>query len=198
MNTTIRTFSGAFFDFAAPTPQMVRLEDIAHALSNCCRFCGQSREFYSVAQHSILVSELVLTDDLGPNVYDEVRLQALLHDASEAYTGDIVTPLKRILPDFQVIEAGIQAVIEIALLSLQPTPETEARIKVADREALAIEGGDYMPGRTGEYGIPISGRRSIPALPPPLAEALFLDRFTMLTRSNGFKTPQETHDAPRA
>jgi len=69
-------------------PDEVDLEDIAIALSNLCRFGGRCRQFYSVAQHSLWVADQV--KELRP----ELELCALLHDAAEAYVGDVVSPIK--------------------------------------------------------------------------------------------------------
>jgi len=82
----IQTHSGLKIDPIDPQPEDICLEDIAHALSNICRFTGHCNEFYSVAQHSVYVS-----------VYssNENALWGLLHDASEAYLCDIARPVKR-------------------------------------------------------------------------------------------------------
>jgi len=84
-NATIGLFSGGTFDILNPRAEDVRIEDIAHALSQQCRFTGHTKTFYSVAQHSVLASTLVAAPD---------ELWALLHDASEAYMGDMNRPLK--------------------------------------------------------------------------------------------------------
>jgi len=95
MNTKIQTYSGKILDFADPKPEMFCIQDIAVGLAHTCRFSGQTGRFYSVAQHSIMCVDLVA---------DKYKLQALLHDASEAYMSDIVKPLKNLLPDYQATE----------------------------------------------------------------------------------------------
>lgn len=84
----IETYSGKEYHFAEPTPDMIEIDDVAHHLSHICRFTGAVNKYYSVASHSILVAYL------SP---PEHRLQALLHDATEAYVGDVSSPLKRLI-----------------------------------------------------------------------------------------------------
>ncbi len=96
----IQTHSGIAFDLLNPTPDMIDIGDIAHALSNVCRFGGHCREFYSVAQHSVHVAQWAYeatAEDysyIDPSMASEVALWGLLHDAPEAYIGDMVRPLK--------------------------------------------------------------------------------------------------------
>ena len=85
-NCWIQLHSGKRMFPLAPTPEMISIEDIAHALSNICRFAGHCREFYSVAQHSVMVSVHVSRKNL---------MWGLLHDAAEAYLCDIPTPIKK-------------------------------------------------------------------------------------------------------
>ena len=97
------TNSGILVNILHPTPQMIEIEDIAHALSNICRYGGHSKKFYSVAQHSLFVCLL------APK---HLKKEALLHDAAEAYTGDVVKPLKVILGEkYECIEAGFMRAI---------------------------------------------------------------------------------------
>ncbi len=84
----ITTYTGKKFSFIDPQPEDICIEDIAHHLSLICRFNGACRVHYSVAQHSVLVAEMVP---------DKLIAQALLHDAGEAYYGDITSPFKRVL-----------------------------------------------------------------------------------------------------
>lgn len=98
----VQTFTGKMFWPLDPRPEEVDVEDIAHALSLMCRFGGHCDEFYSVAQHSVFVSE---------NVPPESKLAALLHDASEAYLADVTRPVKKSLPDYFKIEDNLTRVI---------------------------------------------------------------------------------------
>lgn len=84
---TILTYSGNFINPLEVNPEDIRLLDIAHSLSNLCRYNGHVDHFYSVAQHSVIVAQ-----QFEPFSY--LRRWALLHDASEAYLGDVVAPLK--------------------------------------------------------------------------------------------------------
>ncbi|MEM4379972.1 MAG: hypothetical protein QXL01_04720, partial [Thermoplasmatales archaeon] len=86
MEPWIETYSGKKFDYLAQSE--LDIEDIAHALSNLCRFNGHTRVFYSVAEHSVNVSSMVPP---------ELKIAALLHDAAEAYIGDVPSPLKQLI-----------------------------------------------------------------------------------------------------
>lgn len=100
----IRTYTNKRFDFLNPTPDSICIEDIAHALSLTNRYGGHTGKGYSVAEHSYIVSHFVPP---------EYALQGLMHDAAEAYTGDIPSPLKALLPDFKVIEKNVEDVINL-------------------------------------------------------------------------------------
>lgn len=129
----IQTFSGIYFNLLNPCPEDVRIDDIAHALANLCRFGGHTRRFYSVAQHSLLVAELV-----PPGL----AFQALLHDAAEAYCGDMVSPLKMCVPGYVTIQKRIEAAIAERFNIPAELPD---EIKRADLVALATERRDLMP-----------------------------------------------------
>ena len=104
-STWIQTFTGRQFWPLEPRADEIFIEDIAHHLSNLCRFTGACRSFYSVAQHSVLVS---LCAPPGEN-----PLWGLLHDASEAYLIDVARPVKRsaALVGYRVAEARMMEVI---------------------------------------------------------------------------------------
>ncbi|MCD0159714.1 hypothetical protein IHN63_00175 [Deinococcus sp. 6YEL10] len=151
--------------------------DIARALSMKVRFGGFVSQFYSVAQHSVMVSLLV------PGEY---ALTALLHDATEAYTADVVTPQKRVMTQFQQVEEALWQ----AIAAWHDLPaEIPACVHHADAQALIWEAKLLLAG--GPMWIPESVHPDIPAelirrfpragLFPLTAEGLFLDRYAALT-----------------
>lgn len=125
----------------------VRLDEIAHALANVCRFGGHCREFYSVAQHSVLCYDIMrdLTDD------PTMHLVALLHDASEAYVGDMPKPLKDCFPEFEAFEFNIQHAIadhfgfDVSLVGSK-------LMKLVDEMALKTE-SDVLIDKTGRVWV---------------------------------------------
>lgn len=129
----ILTSTGKRFDLFEPDADMIDPRDISHSLAHLCRFNGHTREFYSVAQHSCIVAELVP---------EEHKLAALLHDATEAYLGDVTKPLKQWMPDYRGFERVIwQRVCERFDLTL----DLPTCVHQADLVALATERRDLMP-----------------------------------------------------
>lgn len=94
----LQTFSGIAFYPMDPRPDEIIITDIAHALSMKCRYAGHTEKFYSVAEHSILVSRYVPV---------EHALWGLMHDAAEAYSSDIPSPIKKYLIEWKSIETNI-------------------------------------------------------------------------------------------
>lgn len=107
--TSFKTYSGLDFDFSDIKESSICLEDIAHHLSKVERFGGSlsSHHFYSVAQHSVIVAAIAL---IKCDNVDFAKF-CLLHDASEAYLGDVITPLKTFLKDYQKIESNLSEII---------------------------------------------------------------------------------------
>ena len=141
--TWILTRSGRKFDLLHPTAAMVDIADIAHSLSMQCRFNGHTTQFYSVAQHCMLVADLVPA---------EHQLAAMLHDATEAYVGDLVRPLKEGMRHYaegfgarclyeETEERVWRAICDRFALDY----ELPACVKHADLAALATERRDLMP-----------------------------------------------------
>lgn len=166
MHTWIRTASGALFDPYAPRACDVNIRDIAHALSNICRFAGHTRRFYSVAQHSVNVSLRCSDPRYG-----------LLHDASEAYLDDIRAPLKRseVFAGYRTLERGVQsAVYERFGLDVALEPHD---LHSADEQECASEMSALMPN----VDLPNDPRQhEIVPLSPLEAQRLFLERFLVL------------------
>lgn len=107
VKNTIRLRSGAYFDFLDPQPDQFTLGDIQGALSKICRFGGQIDRFYSVAEHLVHCADVAKRDGLDIDVQRAV----LLHDATEAFVGDVVKPLKIMLAEYGHIEDRVEAVI---------------------------------------------------------------------------------------
>jgi 5'-deoxynucleotidase YfbR-like HD superfamily hydrolase len=130
----LQTVSGRWVNPFDPDPEQLDIGDIARALANQCRFGGHCRVFYSVAQHSVIVSELV--EQRGGDVEDVFA--ALMHDASEAYLGDMPHPLKHRSPlgaAFKDAEDHLEAALRQHFAIKPDVPE----IKRADRALLATE-----------------------------------------------------------
>lgn len=167
----ISTVSGKRFYFDEPTPDMIDIEDIAHALSNMCRFTGQCKAFYSVAEHSVLASQVVARPDR--------RFEALMHDATEAYCSDIARPLKQLLPDYQAVEKRIWwAVAE--KFGLPRTMSID--VKDADMAMLKAEVNVLLPPRVAR-DLALPGEPAAVAIScwsPATAKAMFLQRYDAL------------------
>lgn len=186
----MQTYSGKQFWPLDPHADEVDIGDIAHSLSLQCRFAGHCREFYSVAQHSVLVSleaeEATHKAEETPNrVADPARVRlaalwGLLHDASEAYLIDVPRPIKPHLAGYRGIEVRVQDVIcEHFGLPLDPP----AVVHVADGVLLATEARDLM-GRQPAPWAPMPPPRGnrIEPWPPGHAKSMFLKRFADLTQ----------------
>lgn len=175
------TITGRRVHVMSPRPEDINLEDISHGLARACRFGGHVPLHLSVAQHSVLVSH-VLDCDLGKD--HTLQMIGLLHDATEAYIGDMIQALKRNLPEYKAVErqwalAIGQAVgLDDLLADLPPV------VKVADEMAFHAEWRDNFPDRP-----PVAGAKATlhPALGEPfaVAKANFQQRYKLLARALG-------------
>ena len=169
----IQTYSGLKFYPLVPAGAIL-IRDIAHALAMQCRYGGHSLWHYSVAQHSVLVSQIV-----PPSM----ALSGLLHDASEAYLVDLPRPVKhsRYLDGYREIEERLEEQIAKAFELPYPFPQ---EVKEADLEVYYSEARALFTKVHPDWEIPIPKVNiEIATLNPYEAEVLFLDRFKELTNN---------------
>ncbi len=180
----MQTFSGRRYWPWNPHPKDVYIEDIAHALSLQCRFAGHPQEFYSVAQHSILVSQ---------TVPPQHALWGLMHDAAEAYVGDLILPVKTGVHEYRRLEnLNLNVIARHFGLSMPIPPD----VKRADVIVLATEARDVMSGQCHDWGIqhlPLDER--IELMGPMDAEMAFLDRFIELKSRVSLDRASATEEA---
>lgn len=154
-NTSVKIHGGVYFDFLKPEETDVTIEQVAHHLSMCNRYCGALTVPISVAQHCVLVDDIVqvLMAEKGLLIPDEdleywlIRKDALLHDATEFVMGDMVHPLKIICPDFKKHEDNIN---EVLASKLGYRIDMPAEIKQADLIARYIECNSFDPSFSPE------------------------------------------------
>lgn len=146
----IQTASGRAWSLTAPTPDAVHWRDIAESLAKICRFNGHSRYFYSVAQHSVIVADMLIP---------EYRLHGLLHDAHEAFIGDMTAPVKGVLKDLggyeaigHLAEITDRAVFAAAGLSFPWPTDIRTAVKWADMTMLATERRDLLADSAMPWG----------------------------------------------
>jgi len=177
----IETYSGLKFHFAAPSPDEVAIEDIAHALSLLSRYNGHTTRFYSVAEHSILMTwharAMGITDPFH-------LLTVLLHDGAEAYIGDMPRPVKMQMQAFKDVEQTIDVAIATKFCLFYPFPDY---VKEFDRRILRDEREQAMSTSNNKWGTdelePLGVKLHFWS--PDDAEEKFLEEFFRLTRDYG-------------
>lgn len=182
MDANIVTYTGKVFDLLNPKPEMVCIEDIAHSLAYQCRYGGHAKFFYSVAQHCVLMAR---NRDLPGD-----PLQKLLHDAAEAYIGDLISPWKKLLwvsdggngASVHRFEQEIQEVIREALgVDLNPSAE----VKTSDKIMMATEIQDLMPTMPDGFDWGVDLNTAVKEIIGPWgcrwAERQFLDTYHQIT-----------------
>lgn len=189
----IQTVSGGMVFPTAPDPREINLEDIAHSLAMQCRFNGHCREFYSVAQHSVIVSRHC----------HRFPLLGLMHDAAEAYVGDIVRPIKLQIKAFSELEQTVWRSIA-AMFGLPMRASAAARDEVLrmDAAVLATELRDLMAPPPWPWA---GNQKPLEEVIVPVewreAKRMFLDRFRLLTEEplpGPRRTNEENQVDPRA
>jgi hypothetical protein len=204
----IELTGGGFFDLLNPDPAAVRASDIAAALSKLCRYTGHTTEFYSVAEHCVLVHDLLWSEGYRGSILPA----ALLHDAAEAYCTDISAPLKFALravecgsnyetadnaawfvsPEFRGTYSRISDGIEAAIAErydLSVEQLDDPIIKHADLWALRIEATKLLPSGGSHWRYPGDVPSHLPPTVswgggrrPEVAETIWLSRFAQAVR----------------
>lgn len=156
MTPTVETYTGRVVSLLEPTPGQITFVDIAMSLSRQTRYNGHTGYIwgYSVAQHSVWVAYAI---NKLYGVPSQTKLKALLHDAHEAYTGDIIAPVQAIEPLSEIIkpiQKNLQTVIHKAFGIDEPTDEEIAMIKHADHCALAVEAAHLMKSAGEGWDLP--------------------------------------------
>jgi len=168
----IACFTGTMVAPLNPDPETIMIEDIAHALAMQCRFTGHTRWHYSVAQHSVGVSQLVPDTD---------RLRGLLHDATEAYLSDIARPIKRFAGEFGAVYTAVEDGLMEAVSARFGLGDIMTKaVKDADNIMLANEIRTLMPESPSFDGwetYPDVPPGMLMALTPEQAEANFMHRY---------------------
>lgn len=183
------TYTGKRFYPFNPDPEAIFIEDIAHALSSQCRYAGHTKKFYSVAQHSVLVSRYC--DPLVNSFHKETEnaVWGLLHDASEAYITDLPRPIKHApgMEKFRDAEKKIELAIAERFSLPLPIPRC---VEIADKRLVLTElrdmhNWDFWAPRVQqiveEFGQPYPDLK-IESWSPEKAEVLFLTRWGGLTK----------------
>lgn len=155
----IRTYTGIYFNVFEPTLDMINIEDIAHALSNQCRFGGHLPTYYSVAEHSLVCHNLASKNN---------KKAALLHDASEAYMLDIPRPIKQALKDYKEIEHKLMLLVAEKFGFQYPL---NSSIKTIDEIVLEQEWNELMIKTT---------KQTLKCYSPEYAKHKFLEAFNLL------------------
>jgi uncharacterized protein len=188
-----RMLSGRRLDLLDPSPLDIEIEDIAHGLARVARWNGQTMgdHAFSVAQHCVLVENIVLHVDKG--LSKDARLKALLHDAPEYVVGDMISPFKAALGlDYKAFENRLLSAIHIRFgLPPKTAAELEGTIKSADKMSAYLEAtqlaGFSIPEAEKFFGRPrgLDGEGSrkffhLKPLPTNDAAELFLNKFKQL------------------
>lgn len=165
------TFSGIKFYPLDPRPEEILIEDVAHALSMVCRFGGHTRIFYSVAQHSVLVSS---------KLPDELKFVGLMHDATEAYLGDMIRPLKLEMPEYREVENKLWKIMAEKWGLPEKIPDL---VKYHDNCALMTERRDLIAATDYLWGLEKdfpAYEEKVQCMKPVEAEFLFHELFKKL------------------
>lgn len=145
------------FDYNFIDPMKIQIQDIAHHLANCNRYGGSLPldVHYSVARHSIAMAKAALRGNFKGLDKTEIAYAALMHDASEAYLGDVPKGLKNMLPDYQELESAVTDVIDVAF-KVSRDLEVHKIVKELDEGIFIEEVFHFFPNHSHEFNLPVS------------------------------------------
>ncbi|WP_051504140.1 hypothetical protein [Sphingomonas jaspsi] len=178
LSAGIRLFSGVMFDYDNPHLSDVAVQDIAEGLGKICRFAGQCRHFYSVAQHAVNASYIVA---------EGFEFDALMHDTAEAFTNDIPRPMKSKIPGFKELETRIEGAMSRLFNFSYPLPP---EVRLVDDQMLKLEKEELLPNDHSNWAIldyvgdvsHLKPRVDLTPWPADLATYRFLERYEELSR----------------
>lgn len=167
MSSEIFTYTGKVVDPFNLNINDIDINDISHALSMTCRFCGHCNKFYSVAQHSVIISRFASKEN---------KLWGLLHDATEAYFGDLPSPIKKSIPFYKDAEIQASKIIAKKFNLPESIPD---EIHSLDKRLLLTESFYLMPKPiyNGEYDIDPLHVSDFICLSPDDSQMLFKSTF---------------------
>ncbi len=177
MDHFVETHKGWLVDLSEPDPASICIDDIAIALSKQARYNGHSRVAWSVADHSLLCVDYA-RQMFGAG--DLMSLWMLLHDAHEAYTGDIISPLKympELIDAITVIEERLQRAIETSCGIGRPPPVVQQVIELVDQCALAVESHHMIHSKGEHWGLPPVNKDALDLFDEPVSEEATRARF---------------------
>jgi hypothetical protein len=179
----VETYTGTKFYPFEPNPEHINLLDIAHPLSQMCRFTGHCEFFYSVAQHSINCAKEMMLLGEPPRM----QLYALMHDASEAYLQDIARPIKSSIGNYEEIEAKLMDAIWDAFGIPRPSEDEWQKVKQVDDLMLLNEAKILMKCKhwdLGEFPVIQNARFRITEMSMRSVEAEFMQMFSEIVRND--------------
>lgn len=176
----ITTANNHKLDYLNPDPSQISILDIATGLSNIPRWSGQINRFYSVAEHSILVTQIYegMDEDFNP----DIMMALLMHDATEAYMCDIPRPLKQLIPEYKSIEKRLDIIIKLKF-GIADDPEIHNIVRKYDNICLKseaiIRGGDINWISEDQYAsVPVAEFFMLRHMYPKWAAIEFIKKFT--------------------
>jgi hypothetical protein len=181
---TIKLRSGRYLDLANPQPDQFEFADIAGGLSKICRFGAQIPRWYSVAEHCLLCADIAVDDGLPL----DTQIAVLMHDATEAFLGDVVKPLKIMLPEYTRIESAMEgAIAEKFQIDFG---REEASIKQIDHAMLIAEWNAIF-GVNGDRWEGEDEARKIEIQPKCFCSEMAEREFTLRAKMLGIRTQEK-------